>query len=184
MAETPKSSNSSKPADKPQVTATTTPPQAAPAAPQASQDPAPTQSATNTEQQPVPAMSDDEREELEQFRAEKAAKEAAHNAAYLPNGEPNLDLNPRTQREAFLTLSVKHQIWSHYLHARGTIQDYARIFKFTVEEVTDMLNEKFDIGNVKEVETTGDLIGEDELGPGDAPISATGKPAKANYSTN
>lgn len=178
MADTPKSSNSSKPAEAPKPQEST---------PQASQTPAPSPSATNTEQQPVPAanaMSDAERAELEQFRAEKAAKDAAHNAAYLPDGSPNLDLDPRTQREAFLTLSIEHQIWAHYLHARGTIQDYARIFKFTVEEVTDIINKKFDIGNVKEVETTGDLIGEDEIGPGDTPIAASGKPAKANYSTN
>lgn len=121
-------------------------------------------------------MTDKEREELEFFRAErKAAEEAEANRA-----KANLDTNPRTERELFLTLSIDDQIRAHYLHGRGTIQDYARMFHKTVEEVLHILG----LDELREVETVGDLIDPSDLNPTDAPVQVKGQTARVPFSTN
>lgn len=141
------------------------------------------------EQQPLPgALTDAERKELEQFRATKAQAERDEldRERRLAEERANQPQKAATDRPEWMDLPVEQQIQDHYNHARGTIQDYARIYKLTVEEVLDIINKKHDIGDVKAVPTIGDMISESEISvaAGDAPIRSTGNPAKPNYSVN
>ena len=167
-------------------------------APDASQGPEPT---------PTPSMqstppTDAERAELAELReadrqrkleaeraraeAEVAAKAPKPRSAYDEDGEPDLDISPRLERELFLQLSIPHQIQSHYLYGRGTIQDYARLFKLEVPEVLEIISQRFDIGDVAEVETIGDLIDPSVINTsaGDKPFRDRGDTAKVPFSLN
>lgn len=127
---------------------------------------------------PEPVLSAEDAAELAQYRAEKARRETLVAAAYGEDGRPNLDLDPKDP--AFLSLTEDDQIRAHYLHARGTIQDYARLFNRSVPEVLNLIGQ----GDMAQVQTTGDLIGDDEISENDAPISATGRVAKVPFSLN
>lgn len=56
----------------------------------------------------------------------------------------------------------KERIYEHYIKGQGSIQDIARIYRVSVEEVLDIVGE----GEMKSVDTTGDLIDAQEAGPG------------------
>jgi len=70
------------------------------------------------------------------------------------------------------------KIKQHYQKGEGSIQDLARIYRFTVEEVLDVLG----LSDLKEVEGMGDLIGTNEAGP--EVVIKTSNKYKANYTTN
>jgi len=112
-------------------------------------------------------MTDAERQELERYRTEKAEAEAKR-AAELA-GKPYWFALPRDE-----------QIRDHYIHARATIQEMARVYKLTVEKVLEIL----DLEDVGEVQTIGDQIDASELGPGDAPINSVGKSYKVPFTTD
>lgn len=54
------------------------------------------------------------------------------------------------------------QIKDHYIHGRGSIQDLARIYRLSVEEVLNLIGE----GSSARVYTQGDMIDQNEAGPG------------------
>lgn len=56
---------------------------------------------------------------------------------------------------------TKAEIVDLYQHGRGSIQDYARIYRLSVEEVLEIVGER----QAATVEIGGDLVDEDELGP-------------------
>ena len=70
------------------------------------------------------------------------------------------------------------KIKGHYQLGQGSIQDIARVYRCTVEEVLDVLG----LSDVASVEGMGDLIGEDEAGP-EVILKASNK-YKAKFSTN
>jgi hypothetical protein len=53
------------------------------------------------------------------------------------------------------------KIKNHYQLGQGSIQDIARVYRCTVEEVLDVLG----LSDVKTVESPGDLIDQTEAGP-------------------
>jgi hypothetical protein len=116
------------------------------------------QSEASTSQSHEQTMSPEDAAELEAYRAERRRKEEAAKSAVNEDGTPNLNLDPRS--EAFKSLSVDNQIRAHYLHARGTIQDYARLFHMTVPQVLALL----DLKDVGTVQTIGDQIDQAEAG--------------------
>jgi hypothetical protein len=63
--------------------------------------------------------------------------------------------------------NTRKEILEHYQHARGSIQDLARIYEVPVDEVLEIIGE----GSLSTVPLTGDLIDAAEAGPG----------AKMNY---
>lgn len=161
--------------------------------------------ATDTEQQPVnkSEVSDADKAELEQFRKEKAEREAREKAEAEAKDAEATKLNTLTadeqaeleayrakkkQAEAakeagrpyWADWSTEDQIRDHYMHARGTIQDYARIYKLSVDEVLLIL----DMEDLAQVETLGDLIDQDVLKAGDKPLRSQGDVAKVPFSTN
>lgn len=83
------------------------------------------------------------------------------------NKEVNLD-----------AMSVQEQVKYFYEHGRGSIQDIARVLHVSVDEVLDITGN----GEMKTVETTGDLVDAQEAGPG-ADISY-GKQHYVQYSTD
>jgi len=73
---------------------------------------------------------------------------------------------------------TKAKIKNHYQLGQGSIQDLARVYRFTVDEVLDALG----LNDVSQVEGMGDLIGQDEAGPDT--IIKTKNTYKSNFSTN
>ena len=127
------------------------------------------------------SMNDADRDELNRLRAAEAAREQEAKEREQKAKETIAKSHP-----AWMDLPVPEQIQDHYLHARGSIQDYARIYKMTVEEVLAIIQQKHDIGNVVEVETLGDLIDASDINTqaGDKPFQTVGSVARANFSTN
>lgn len=70
------------------------------------------------------------------------------------------------------------KIKNHYQKGEGSIQDIARVYRLTVEEVLDVLG----LSDVKTVEGMGDLIGTNEAGP-DVDIKVSNK-YQAKFTTN
>lgn len=110
---------------------------------------------------------------------DKDDKKAPVKAAYNEDGTANLDLDPKKDAELFKQLSMEDQIRAHYNAARGSIQDYARMWRLTVEEVLTILG----MDDMSEITTVGDLIDQKEAGP-EVIVNPRGKVAQANYSTN
>lgn len=75
--------------------------------------------------------------------------------------------------------NTKKKIIDHYQKGQGSIQDIARVYKFTVDEVLEVLG----LGDLSAIPTTGDLIDQNEAGP-EVVVNAQGKIAKANFTTN
>lgn len=73
----------------------------------------------------------------------------------------------------------EEKIKVYYMFGKGTIQDYARIFKLSVDEVNHIL----DLDDLSEVLTQGDLIDQAEAGP-EVRVNPLGNPAKAHYTTD
>lgn len=60
------------------------------------------------------------------------------------------------------TMSVEDRCRWRYIHGKGSIQDIARWDRVTVEEVLEWIGQ----GEMRIVETQGDLIDQSEAGPG------------------
>lgn len=74
---------------------------------------------------------------------------------------------------------TKQKIRDFYMKGQGSIQDYARIYRVSVEEVLEILG----LNDMIEVETQGDLIDQGEAGP-EVKVNPRGNPARSNYTTN
>lgn len=70
------------------------------------------------------------------------------------------------------------KIKQHYQLGQGSIQDIARVYRLTVDEVLRIIGQE----EMLEVESIGDLIDEDEAGP-NATINRS-KIHRATYTTN
>lgn len=73
---------------------------------------------------------------------------------------------------------LKAKINNHYQLGQGSIQDIARVYRCTVEEVLDVLG----LSDIKTVESAGDLIDQQEAGPGVVMKATTVH--EARFSTN
>ena len=69
-----------------------------------------------------------------------------------------------------MTDEMSAKIKNHYQLGQGSIQDLARVYHVTVEEVLEVLG----LMDVAEVETSGDLIDQQEAGP-EVTLKATNK---------
>jgi hypothetical protein len=83
----------------------------------------------------------------------------------------------------FETMTVEDKVKYNYEHGNGqglapSIQDIARAYRLTVEEVLKIL----DHDEMLTVETQGDLIDPEEAGP--STTIKHGEQHKVNYSTN
>lgn len=67
----------------------------------------------------------------------------------------------------------------HYNRAQGSIQDLARVYHRSVDEVLHILG----LDEMSEVQTQGDLIDQAEAGP-EVSVNPVGNPAKAKYTTD
>lgn len=67
----------------------------------------------------------------------------------------------------------------HYNHAQGSIQDIARVYHRSVDQVLHILG----LDDMSEVQTQGDLIDQGEAGP-EVRVNPFGNPAKAKYTTD
>lgn len=56
---------------------------------------------------------------------------------------------------------TKKKIQDHYQKGQGSIQDLARVYRYTVEEVLEVLGQS----DITTIETSGDLIDQREAGP-------------------
>lgn len=72
------------------------------------------------------------------------------------------------------------KIKEFYNAGKGSIQDYARIYRLTVEEVLEILG----LNDLKQVQMGGDLIDEAELGPTGRGQINPGEEIKVPFSTN
>jgi hypothetical protein len=73
----------------------------------------------------------------------------------------------------------EEKIIFHYQHAQGSIQDIARVYRRSVDEVLIILG----LTEMSEVQTQGDLIDQSEAGP-EVRVNPLGSPAKAHYTTD
>jgi hypothetical protein len=78
-----------------------------------------------------------------------------------------------------MTPQIKKKINEHYQRGQGSIQDIARFYRLSVEEVLEALNLS-DIGTVR---IAGDLIDADEAGP-NTHINNQGTIHKVPFSLN
>lgn len=109
------------------------------------------------------AMSDADRLELEQLRADRAARAAAAEEAAKSPG-----------------MTLDEQMNDDYIHNRGTIQTIARQYHVEVDRVLIAIGQE----EMVAVHTVGDMVDASELGPTDAPIQREGQLAKVPYSLN
>lgn len=70
----------------------------------------------------------------------------------------------------------EEKITWHYQHAEGSIQDIARVYHRSVEDVLVILK----LEGMSEVQTQGDLIDQSEAGP-EVRVNPFGNPAKAKF---
>jgi hypothetical protein len=73
----------------------------------------------------------------------------------------------------------EEKIMYHYQRAQGSIQDIARVYHRSVDEVLHILG----LDDMTEVATQGDLIDQSEAGP-EVRVNPNGNPAKAHYTTD
>lgn len=73
----------------------------------------------------------------------------------------------------------EEKIIYHYQHAQGSIQDIARVYRRSVNEVLSILG----LDDMTEVQTQGDLIDQSEAGP-ETRLNLNGNPARAHYTTD
>jgi hypothetical protein len=67
----------------------------------------------------------------------------------------------------------------HYQFGQGSIQDIARVYRRSVDEVLHIL----ELDDMSEVQTQGDLIDQSEAGP-EVRVNPNGNPARAHYTTD
>jgi hypothetical protein len=67
-----------------------------------------------------------------------------------------------------------------YQKGKGTIQDYARLYRYEVHEVLELLGEQ----HLSQVSFTGDLVDYTELGPGRQHELNTGEHYQVPFTTN
>jgi len=75
--------------------------------------------------------------------------------------------------------TVEEKVMYHYQRGQGSIQDIARVYKLSVDEVLQMVG----LDDMSEVQTQGDLIDQSEAGP-EVRVNPLGNPAKAKYTTD
>ena len=73
---------------------------------------------------------------------------------------------------------LQAKLVDHYQKGQGSIQDLARIYKVSVDEVLDAIG----LGNDTPI-LTGDLIDQSEAGP-EATVNSSGTPVKQTYSVD
>lgn len=73
---------------------------------------------------------------------------------------------------------LEAKIKNHYLLGQGSIQDIARVYRLTVDEVLDVLG----LSDVKIVEGAGDMIDQHEAGP--EAVLREKNIYRANFTTN
>jgi hypothetical protein len=64
----------------------------------------------------------------------------------------------------------KQKIIDHYQKGQGSIQDIARVYRYSVQEVLQVLG----MTDLLEVETQGDMVDSSEVGP-DVPLEYSKK---------
>lgn len=74
----------------------------------------------------------------------------------------------------------QQEIRDFYARGKGSIQDYARIYRLDVNEVLDIVNEP----HLKTVHIGGDLIDDEELGPAGRGNRNYGEDVGVPYTTN
>lgn len=90
-----------------------------------------------------------------------------------------------TDKEKLLTgeeieaLPIDEKIVYRYNHAQGSIQDIARVYHKSVEEVLHIVG----LDDMSEIQTQGDLIDQAEAGPL-TQVSHLGRPARAKFTTD
>lgn len=67
-----------------------------------------------------------------------------------------------------------------YQRGKGSIQDYARIYRVEVSEVLEVLG----MSDMNQVRYTGDLVDADEMGPEKNKIKAEGEVVRVPYNTD
>lgn len=78
----------------------------------------------------------------------------------------------------FNSRSNEDQIKWLYEHGRGSMQDYARIYRYSMDEILTILGHN----DLKTVQTQGDLVDESELMPGTS--INPGDLHRVNYNTD
>lgn len=77
-------------------------------------------------------------------------------------------------------MTVEDRIRHHYMHGQGSIQDIARIYRMTVDEVLHLIGQD-EMLTVQQ--SHGDLVDASEAGPS-ADLHYEGKVHPVNYDTN
>lgn len=72
----------------------------------------------------------------------------------------------------------KAKIKNHYQKGEGSIQDLARVYRYPIEDILDLLG----LSDLSSIETSGDLIDQEEAGP-EAVLKASNK-FKQKYTLN
>lgn len=67
-----------------------------------------------------------------------------------------------------------------YQHGKGSIQDYARIYRVEVSEILEILG----MGEMNQVQYTPDLVDASEMGPEKNKINGEGEIATVPYTVN
>lgn len=88
------------------------------------------------------------------------------------------DTTPKERVIADMT-DDDEKIRYHYQHGQGSIQDIARVYRRSVDEVLHILG----LDDMTEVQTQGDLIDQSEAGP-EVRVNPFGNAAKAKYTTD
>lgn len=81
--------------------------------------------------------------------------------------------------EEIEALPIEQRVLYRYQHAQGSIQDIARVYRLSVDEVLKMIGH----GDMLEVSTQGDLIDQSEAGP-EVRVNPMGNPARNNFTTD
>lgn len=98
-----------------------------------------------------------------------------------PVGRPPKVESDETPKERVIAdmTDDEEKIRYHYQHAQGSIQDIARVYRRSVDEVLQILG----LDDMTEVQTQGDLIDQTEAGP-EVRVNPNGNPAHAHYTTD
>lgn len=74
---------------------------------------------------------------------------------------------------------LKAKINGHWQRGEGSIQDLARVYKISVDEVLEMIGQT----DMTTIVTQGDMIDQTEAGP-EVTVNPLGRPIKVPYTTN
>jgi hypothetical protein len=81
--------------------------------------------------------------------------------------------------EEIEALPIEERVVYRYNHAQGSIQDIARVYRLSMEEVLKLIGHD----NMLEIPTQGDLIDQSEAGP-EVRVNPMGNPARNNFTTD